>query len=174
MKNDIDELLNRAFGRRPAPEAKPQLTLEPQPTAPARRRAAQKTPPSPQKAAPKKPGAGQKRAPQAAHSSAPGSAFGQSAQAVDALQKSVRDMSEFLDKTAAAQRAELEAMNQSALEDIARIRREVNTPAVQNLARGAGESAPTPGVARPSMAWRKSWAAPCWASRNTAKLCAWR
>lgn len=147
MKNDIDELLNRAFGRRTAPEAKPQLTLEPQPTAPARRRAAQKTPPSPQKAAPKKPGAGQKRAPQAAHSSAPGSAFGQSAQAVDALQKSVRDMSEFLDKTAAAQRAELEAMNQSALEDIARIRREVNTPAVQNLARGAGESAPTPGVA---------------------------
>lgn len=32
MKNDIDELLNRAFGRRTAPEAKPQLTLEPQPT----------------------------------------------------------------------------------------------------------------------------------------------
>ena len=66
---------------------------------------------------------------------------------MDSLQKSVLEMNSLLEETAAAQRAELEAMSQSALEDIARIRREVNTPAVQNLARGAGESEPLPGVA---------------------------
>ena len=153
MKNDIDELLSRAFGRRAAPAGEPQLTLGPQPETPAGRRPAPKAAqggqkqPAPRQAAPTpKPGSAHGSGPKLQHCAA-GAAFHKGAQAVDSLQKSVLEMNGFLEKTAAAQRAELEAMNQSALEDIARIRREVNTPAVQNLARGAGESGPVPGVA---------------------------
>ena len=153
MKNDIDELLSRAFGRRAAPAGEPQLTLGPQPETPAGRRPAPKAAqggqkqPAPRQAAPTpKPGSAHGSGPKPQHCAA-GAAFHKGAQAVDSLQKSVLEMNGFLEKTAAAQRAELEAMNQSALEDIARIRREVNTPAVQNLARGAGESGPVPGVA---------------------------
>ena len=147
MRNDIDELLNRAFGRRSQAAEKPELTL--QPGAPAGRGTAPEKPAGKMRT---QPDAGRKKTataakPKPVQKSGAGSVFAQSAQAADALQKSVLDMNEFLEKTAAAQRAELDAMNQSALEDIARIRREVNTPAVQNLARGTGQASPEPGVA---------------------------
>lgn len=153
MKNDIDELLSRAFGRRTAPAGEPQLTLGPQPETPAGKRPApkaaqggQKQPATQQAAPAQKPGSAHGSGPKPQHGAA-GDAFHKGAHTVDSLQKSVLEMNSLLEETAAAQRAELEAMSQSALEDIARIRREVNTPAVQNLARGAGESEPLPGVA---------------------------
>ena len=153
MKNDIDELLSRAFGRRTAPAGEPQLTLGPQPETPAGKRPApkaaqggQKRPATQQAAPAQKPSSAHGSGPKPQHGAA-GDAFHKGAHTVDSLQKSVLEMNSLLEETAAAQRAELEVMSQSALEDIARIRREVNTPAVQNLARGAGESEPLPGVA---------------------------
>ena len=59
MKNDIDELLSRAFGRRTAPAAKPQLTLGPQPGAGAHRPPAGKAAQGTQAPAQKQPAAQQ-------------------------------------------------------------------------------------------------------------------
>lgn len=144
MKNDIDDLLGAVFGSRRSfsTDGKDLPTLE-VPTSPAKPKTASRPPVSNSVKA-----TGEKTADAAAKASFSAlEGDASAAQAVGAVQQNVTEMSQLLDARLAQQQKEIEALNQNALEDIARIKREVSTPAVQNLATGAGEAVVTPGAA---------------------------
>lgn len=114
MKNDMDDLLNAVFGSRrtlatPADKAEVP-TLE--------------IPSAKKSASPAAPAPDASRA---------------AAQSIDAIQKAVPEMSKAINERLAQQQEEIALLTRSAQDDIARIKREVQTPAVQNL---ADESAP--------------------------------
>ena len=128
MKNDIDDLLNRAFGSR-------SLNTGIKPTAgsgPARSgRAAVR--PAPRPAA--------KPAPVP---DTPTLTLEGDTGAIDAIQQNVQDMSKALDARIAAQRKEIEALNQNALADIQRIGAELKSPEVQALSQTGGPAPAAP------------------------------
>ena len=123
MKNDIDDLLDRAFGTRGLRSVKP----------------APKQSPAKPAGKPARPAA----KPPAPAADVPTLTLEGDSSAIDAIQQNVQDMSKTLDARIAAQRKEIEALNQNALADIQRIGAELNSPEVQALSQPGG---PMPAV----------------------------
>ncbi len=133
MKNELDDLLNAVFGPRrtistPKKEAGPgrqsdgDLTLEQQMSL-AKQRAFYR---------------------QMNRQQAYAKTHTAEEETLDAIQRAVRDNQRTLDETAKQQARDIAEMNRSAMEDIERIQRELQSPAVKNLAAGTTKSAPEP------------------------------
>ena len=123
MKNDIDDLLDRAFGSRGLRSVKPAAPKQ-SAAKPAAKPARQTARPAARPAAPA--------------ADVPTLTLEGDTSAIDAIQQNVRDMSKTLDARIAAQRREIEALNQNALADIQRIGAELNSPEVQALSQPGG------------------------------------
>lgn len=154
MKQDIDDLLNSVFGSRRTLStddtqndiALPELHADgssPAKTAgkPAASKSTGKVPLPTLNL--HKPASGAK--PAAKPAAKPVAPQPTAAQGVAAVQKGVLDMQDALNARLAAQQQEIEALGRSAQDDIARIQREMNTPAVQNLATQPQATAVQPG-----------------------------
>ena len=152
MKNELDDLLNSVFGSRrtvsPSGTSVPALHLSGEATAKPKAVKPQAATVSAAAAHNAKAQAAAAQAdPIAALSASVPTGANSPANSMDVLQKNVVDMSNALDARLAQQQREIELLGQNALEDIARIKREVGTPAVQNLATGTGTTAVVPGTA---------------------------
>ncbi|MEG0768997.1 MAG: AAA family ATPase [Ruthenibacterium sp.] len=131
MKNEMDDLLNSVFGSRrtltgTGPVSKDKSGVFPELHADLAPAASEKGSAAASGAAP-------------APDPLPALSTDAPTHTADALQQGVAQMSDALNARLAAQQEEIAALSQNALADIARIKREIGSPAVQNLAAASAD-----------------------------------